>query len=245
MPESSSEEKQTRAERARGSCSKQTLAPEQLATRTTTVLSGIPNKRDHLARVLARAGVLGVLECFVLRFRPCLIVLTYHRIANPGTDLFYEPVISATPESFRSQIKWLRSHVRLVTLDELDAQIQTGSPWREPVVLLSFDDAYRDNFDVAAPILREYRAPATFFVPTGFLETPSLAWWDAVAYVIKKTQVRRLTLDRRSQGTVRPWHLTWRPRREPRQSRRSSAHSSTTPLAMSGRSSTSSPPGPR
>jgi len=176
--------------------SKQTVLAEQLATRITTVLSGIRNKREFVARVLRGTGVLSVLERIAFRSRPRLIVLTYHRIANPGTDLYYEPVISATPESFRAQVKWLRSRMHVITLDELDAKIQTGSPWRESVVLLTFDDAYRDNFDVAAPILREFEAPATFFIPTGFLETPALPWWDAIAYVIKKTQVQRLTLDR-------------------------------------------------
>ncbi len=166
------------------------------------MLSGIPNKREHVARVLAGAGVLRVLEQIALRARPCLIVLTYHRIANPATDLFYEPVISANPESFRAQVKWLKSHVRLLSLDELDAQIQNGSPWREPALLLTFDDAYRDNFDVAVPILREFLAPATFFIPTAFLESPRVPWWDAVSYVIKKTQVPRLTLDRDRTGQI-------------------------------------------
>ena len=35
--------------------------------------------------------------------RPALLVLTYHRIAEPGIDRFYDPVISATPESFRAR----------------------------------------------------------------------------------------------------------------------------------------------
>jgi peptidoglycan/xylan/chitin deacetylase (PgdA/CDA1 family) len=168
------------------------------------MLGGIPNKRQHLARALGGAGVLRLLEGIARRWRPYLAVLTYHRIAEPGSDLFYEPVISATPESFRAQVKWLRSHLHLVTLDELIAQIQTGSPWREPAAFLTFDDAYRDNFEIAVPILRECEAPATFFIPTGFLETPRLPWWDNVAYVIKKTQVRRLMLDRDRRGHTPP-----------------------------------------
>jgi peptidoglycan/xylan/chitin deacetylase (PgdA/CDA1 family) len=167
-------------------------------------LGGIPNKRERLARALGGTGVLGLLEGITHRWRPYLAVLTYHRIAESGTDLFYEPVISATPESFRAQVQWLRSRLHLVTLKELIEQVQTGSPWRKPAVLLTFDDAYRDNFDVAVPILREFEVPATFFVPTGFLETPRLPWWDTVAYAIKKAQVRQLTLDRNRGGNAQP-----------------------------------------
>jgi len=65
---------------------------------------------------------------------------------------------------------------------------------------LTFDDGYRDNFDVAVPILRERNIPATFFIPTAFLESPRLPWWDHVAYVIKQTQMLRLTLERNPGG---------------------------------------------
>jgi peptidoglycan/xylan/chitin deacetylase (PgdA/CDA1 family) len=63
-------------------------------------------------------------------------------------------------------------------------------------MLLTFDDGYRDNFDVAVPILCERDIPATFFIPSAFLEAPKLPWWDHIAYVIKQTGVRRFALER-------------------------------------------------
>jgi peptidoglycan/xylan/chitin deacetylase (PgdA/CDA1 family) len=168
------------------------------------ILAGIRNKREYLARAFWGTGILKFLEGIARRQQPYLVVLTYHRIAEPGKDLFYEPIISATPESFRAQVKWLRRHLHLLTLDELVTQIQNSPPWMKPVGLITFDDAYHDNFDVAMPILRECDAPATFFIPTEFLETPRLPWWDAVSYVVKKTQVRRLTLDRDRMANTPP-----------------------------------------
>ena len=74
-------------------------------------------------------------------------------------------------------------------------------------MLLTFDDGYRDNFDVAVPILRECNAPATFFIPTAFLESPRLPWWDHVACVIKQTHVRRLTVERNPNGGPPPLEI--------------------------------------
>jgi peptidoglycan/xylan/chitin deacetylase (PgdA/CDA1 family) len=145
-------------------------------------------------------GLLDLLEWTLARRRPGLIVLTYHRIAEPGIDRFYDPVISATPESFRVQVEWLANRVRLVTLDELITRVESGSPWREPAMLITFDDGYRDNFNVAAPILRERNVPATFFLTTAFLDSPRLPWWDHVAYVLKQTQVQRLIVERTPGG---------------------------------------------
>ncbi len=167
----------------------------------------IPNKREFLARAFGRLGVLGLLEQTLVRRWPGLIVLTYHRIAEPGGDLFYDPVISATPESFQAQVEWLHNHVRLLTLDELIDQVESGSPWREPAMLLTFDDGYRDNFDLAAPILNERKVPATFFVPTAFLESPRLPWWDYVACVIKQTQAQQLIVECHPKGGPAPLQI--------------------------------------
>ena len=70
------------------------------------------NKREFLARAFGRLGVLGLLEWAVAATRPGLVVLTYHRIAGTGADPFYDPVISATPESFCAQVERLRRRVR-------------------------------------------------------------------------------------------------------------------------------------
>jgi peptidoglycan/xylan/chitin deacetylase (PgdA/CDA1 family) len=160
----------------------------------TSLLSGIPNKREYLAQTLGRLGLLGLLERATAMRRPGLIVLTYHRIADPARNPFYDPVISATPESFRTQLKWLTRHIRLLNCAEVITQVESSSRWRETAVLLTFDDGYRDNFDVALPILREFKAPALFLIPTAFLNSPALPWWDHIAYVFKQTKIRQFTL---------------------------------------------------
>jgi peptidoglycan/xylan/chitin deacetylase (PgdA/CDA1 family) len=43
---------------------------------------------------------------------------------------------------------------------------------------ITFDDGYRDNFEVAAPILKEFGLPATFFVTTGFVQSETVPFWD-------------------------------------------------------------------
>jgi peptidoglycan/xylan/chitin deacetylase (PgdA/CDA1 family) len=171
------------------------------------LLPNMRNKRELLARAFGRLGVLRLLERLVAATRPVLVVFTYHRIAEPGSDPFYDPVISATPDSFCAQIEWLRRSMRILTLPELVAQLEPGSPWHEPAALVTFDDGYRDNFEVAIPMLRERAIPATFFLPTAFLDTPRLPWWDQVAYVIKRTQMRRLVLERSLVGNSPPLEI--------------------------------------
>ncbi len=157
-------------------------------------LRGIPNKREFLVRMLERSGAIKLLERALTRSPSALVVLTYHRIAERGTDGFYDPVISAAPETFRAQLEWLSKRMRILTLAELDDRLRLGGPFNEPAAFVTFDDGYRDNFVEAVPILKELDIPATFFIPTEFLESPKLPWWDHVAYVIKQTARRQLRL---------------------------------------------------
>lgn len=161
------------------------------------------NKREYLARIFGRIGLVRMMERLAAS-RPGLVVLTYHRIADPGADLFYDPVISATPDSFRAQVDWLARGPRVLTLDEAIERLTSAGPWREPAVLVTFDDGYRDNFDVAAPILRERGIPATFFLPTAFLEEPRLPWWDRVACILKQSRVNRIEMPMRPDGDGPP-----------------------------------------
>jgi peptidoglycan/xylan/chitin deacetylase (PgdA/CDA1 family) len=169
------------------------------------VLSLIPNKREFLAGRLRDVGAVRLLERAARR--PGLLVATHHRVGDPAASPYYEPVYSASPEAFRAQVRYLRDHFRVVTLQEVEA----GAGREGPSVLITFDDGYRDNFDAAFPILVELGVPATFFLPTGFLEAPRLPWWDHAAYVIKTSSRDRVVLDRPSPLTI---DLTLRPRHD-------------------------------
>src|SRR5262249_42612387 len=57
----------------------------------STVLGKVRNKREYLARALGRLGLIGLLERITAFSRPSLLILTYHRIAEPGADPFYDP----------------------------------------------------------------------------------------------------------------------------------------------------------
>lgn len=165
-----------------------------------SLLDRIPNKREFLARSFGATGILRILEGIAAARPPAVAVFTYHRIAVPGirSDDYYDPVISATPEAFRTQVEFLRARFAVVSLDDLITSGESPHPGtRKPRALITFDDGYRDNVTTALPILRELGVPSAFFIPTGYLQAPRLPWWDHVACAIKRTQSPRLTLERR------------------------------------------------
>ena len=137
-------------------------------------LDRLPGKRVFLARTLEATGSVRVLERSAFRRQGpvrALLVFTYHRIAVPGipANPYYDPVISATPDGFRDQVRMLARRYRLIGLGDLLEDNRSRSDDR-PAALITFDDGYRDNYTNALPILQELGAKAVFFIPSGLID---------------------------------------------------------------------------
>ena len=135
---------------------------------------------EWVAHGLERSGV-GALLARLPVWRGVL-VLGYHRIGRHQDGLHDQRLWSATAEDFDRQLRFLTRHVQLVSGDELPAAV--AEP-RGRHVALTFDDGYRDNYEVAYPALRAHGAPAVFFLATGFLDRPHVAWWDEIARMVR------------------------------------------------------------
>jgi peptidoglycan/xylan/chitin deacetylase (PgdA/CDA1 family) len=92
------------------------------------------------------------------------VILGYH-LVDGGTALS----IDLSGEAFRAQMQSLRSLAQPVSLETAIAGQRETSSTRTRVVV-TFDDAYRNFYTHAWPILKELEIPATLFVPVGFIE---------------------------------------------------------------------------
>jgi peptidoglycan/xylan/chitin deacetylase (PgdA/CDA1 family) len=155
----------------------------------------IPNKREFLARRMGDAGLVALLERQARR-KPTLLVLTYHRIGNPAQSPYYRPIASATAETLEAELRILNHTHRVITLERALTLAENGFHVKEPTALVTFDDGYRDNAEVALPVLTSVGVPATFFLPTALIQEPRLPWWDYIAYVVGRTTVPLLRLER-------------------------------------------------
>jgi peptidoglycan/xylan/chitin deacetylase (PgdA/CDA1 family) len=151
-------------------------------------------KREMLARGLLWSGASHLLSR--LPARDFLLVLNYHRIGNPDEDRFDPGVFSATAEQFNQQLAYLKRHVSLVTLAEALAFVEGKINEKKCRcrVLITFDDGYLDNYNIAFPILRSHGAQAVFFLATDMVGSCHVPWWDHIAYLLRTAQRRRFTL---------------------------------------------------
>ena len=132
-------------------------------------------------------------------FRGCGLVLLYHRIAPPGGrgDAPGYGVERGLPvDAFEAQMRFLLEHFRPARLRDL---VPHAEPHEGVCFGVSFDDGYRDNLTLAAPVLERLGIPALIFLTTDFVGTQRLFWWERLGGLLRATRASRLEL-----GAVAP-----------------------------------------
>jgi peptidoglycan/xylan/chitin deacetylase (PgdA/CDA1 family) len=91
-------------------------------------------------------------------------VLIYHQVdAGLGREM------EVRLADFRRQLDWLSGNREVVDLGE--ALVRWEEPGAERLVVLTFDDGYRDNYTTAFPLLSELGLPFTLYLATESIET--------------------------------------------------------------------------
>jgi peptidoglycan/xylan/chitin deacetylase (PgdA/CDA1 family) len=79
------------------------------------------------------------------------------------------------------QLRRLKQLASVVPLEHALEGLAAGRPLPPRAVALTFDDGYRDNLDLAAPLLQDLGLPATFFLVPGLLSEDVRPWWEIIA----------------------------------------------------------------
>lgn len=130
------------------------------------------NTKKNIKSVMGRmAGACGVLA---RDFSAKMVIVTFHRVS----DRLALDGITCNSKTFETFCRYFCSHFTVVPLSEQIVGARSGRNMGG-TLSITFDDGYRDNAEVAAPILRRLGLPATFFVVTGFIGTDYKPPWDA------------------------------------------------------------------
>lgn len=96
---------------------------------------------------------------------------------------------------FREQIAFMKSNFNIVTMEQVLEAISTKEKLPEKALLLTFDDGYADNYNVALPILEEYGVQGSFFIPGKTFMTHQLLDVNKIHYVLTSANIYNLVED--------------------------------------------------
>lgn len=122
-----------------------------------------------------------------------VLILNYHRIGDATRSLLDRNLWSASVEDFDYQVAMAARNFDVIGLDQVEQALRDP---RGRFVMFTFDDGYRDNYDLAFPILKRHGVPCTFFLTTGFLDSPRVPWWDEIAWMVRSSPLPGLDVNR-------------------------------------------------
>ncbi len=94
-----------------------------------------------------------------------LPILCYHSI-NSKKNSECDPL---TPQAFEAHLRYIKDNYKVIALSETLKYLSNPSAFKEPALVITFDDGYEDNFENAFQLLKKYELKATIFVVTGFI----------------------------------------------------------------------------
>ena len=110
-----------------------------------------------------------------------LVIITYHRVLPERDQLLPD---EPTADEFSRQMQILASAFTVLPLAEaVECMYQRTLPKR--AIAITFDDGYRNNYDIAMPILARQGLQATFFVAASYLGAGTM-WNDRIIEAVRQ-----------------------------------------------------------
>jgi peptidoglycan/xylan/chitin deacetylase (PgdA/CDA1 family) len=121
------------------------------------------------------------------RNRGRLRVALYHHISEAPSPFYDEIGVSLAPAEFERHLRYFQHNYDVVSMNE----VLTGSLPKRPL-LITFDDAYKSVFEVAAPLLSRLGLPALFLISSGHVDGKMLMNDHVLCYLSRAVGLAKL-----------------------------------------------------
>jgi len=158
--------------------------------------------RDAAGGLLYRSGALSL-----VRPRPGVSVLAYHRVLRADSPEIEtsQAGMFVTEPTFRMHMDHLKNRYRILSLEEFVDILDRGAFPDRPACLITFDDGWADNYEVAFPVLRDRGMPAVVFLSTATVGTHEIFWTERAARLLSLLYQRsRGAAPKQSEGVLEP-----------------------------------------
>jgi len=117
-------------------------------------------------------------------FSDSTVILRYHSIKkNPGThDKEIDLSIMHSEDEFRAHMEYLAQCANVVTMDEIAQSLDSNKKLPTGSIAVTFDDGFKDNFEIARPIMNQLGIRSTIYVTTDYIKYGKTPWFVRLRY---------------------------------------------------------------
>jgi len=114
-------------------------------------------------------------------------IVMLHRVVEERSILEANRQMEITPEFLEKTIEgYLKQGRPIVSLDEVYQIIHNRKNVKKPFICFTFDDGYKDNYELAYPIFKKYNCSFAIYVTTNLPDGKALLWWYIVEAILLK-----------------------------------------------------------
>lgn len=92
-----------------------------------------------------------------------------------------------------SQLRRISAVANVVPLGRALDALMAGDPLPPRAVALCWDDGYRDNLELAVPLLEKLGLPGTFFLVPSLLSGQRCAWWEIAGWAFSRSTEKEVS----------------------------------------------------
>ena len=143
---------------------------------------------DAIAKFLVKMRLINVfhgIDRFL--FGEKLTILAYHNLTDLDPDAFGYDFnnVSGSSGQFARQLDLLNNSFDILTFTELHTKVQSRKFIRRALII-TFDDGYSSFERIALPHLTRLGIKAVVFLPTSYVGSDKLFWWDELCFILKE-----------------------------------------------------------
>lgn len=96
---------------------------------------------------------------------------------------------------FRQQLEYMKRRFNFVSMEQVIEAAENRYTLPDNALLLTFDDGYVDNYTYAMPLLEEFGAQGSFFIPGKTFATHQLLDVNKIHYILASADMEKLVTD--------------------------------------------------
>ena len=120
--------------------------------------------------------------------RKGLRILMYHKVSEEKVD-----GLTISTEKLKKQFEFIRQKgYQTLSFSDLYETVKIGKPLPKRPLILTFDDAYYNFKEYAAPLLKTYGYKASVFIPVGYMGKTN-SWDNGSDPILSAGEISELT----------------------------------------------------
>jgi peptidoglycan/xylan/chitin deacetylase (PgdA/CDA1 family) len=109
----------------------------------------------------------------------------HHVLSNDSTFVDYSPNgMTVSAYLFDMHLKFLKNNYSIVNFDQIKKDSYNNID--KDLCIITFDDGWKNFYEIAYPILLKHEVPATVFLTTNFIDRLPWNWEEELRYFLSK-----------------------------------------------------------